>query len=94
MSAINKPLLKKLIVVALGPDGVIKDVDDLSDQYLTCTVQSSIFSDEVKCDISLSESKGGLTRFNKLGYQGQEFVLLEFTDGTDSKLDNLLKMQF
>ena len=94
MSAVSKPLLKKLIVVALGPDGVIKDVDDLSDQYLTCTVQSSIFSDEVKCDISLSESKGGLTRFNKLGYQGQEFVLLEFTHGTDKELDHLLKMQF
>lgn len=94
MSAVSKPTLKTLLVVAIGPNGTIKDIENLTDQFLTCTVQSSIFSNEVKCDISLTESKGSLTRFNKIGYQGQEFVILEFTDGTDTKLDYLLSMQF
>jgi len=94
MAAISKPILKTLLVVAIGPNGTIKDIENLTDQFLTCTVQSSIFSNEVTCDISLTESKGSLTRFNKIGYQGQEFVILEFTDGTDLKLDYLLSMQF
>jgi len=94
MSAVSKPLLKTLLVVAIGPNGTVKDIEDLSDQFLTCTLTSSIFSNAVNLDISLSESKGALTKFNKIGYQGQEFVLLEFTEGTDKELENLLSMQF
>ena len=48
MSAVSKPTLKTLLVVAIGPNGTIKDIENLTDQFLTCTVQSSIFSNEVR----------------------------------------------
>ena len=66
--------IKTLSIYTLDATGSITDVDDLSDQYLHCMLMQSIFDSSIRLNIVMSESKGSLTRFNKVGFQGQEFV--------------------
>jgi len=63
-----------LSIYSLDAAGSITDMDDLSDQYVHCMLMQSIFDSSIRLNIVMSESKGSLTRFNKVGFQGQEFV--------------------
>tara|TARA_R100001163_G_C5065202_1_gene203052 strand:+ start:1777 stop:3111 length:1335 start_codon:yes stop_codon:yes gene_type:complete len=88
------PNVQQLSIVAVDATGQLVEIDDLSDQYINCVLKQSLFSPEIHLVITLSESKGSLTRFNKVGYQGQEFVFLKFTNSLDTDQENLITMQF
>ena len=88
------PNVLQLAIVAIDAKGQVIDQDDLSDQYITCVLKQSLFSPEIGLSIVVSEAKGALTRFNKVGYQGQEFVFLRFTNSIDEDQKNVIGMQF
>ena len=88
------PNVLQLAIVAIDAEGQVIDQDDLSDQYITCVLKQSLFSPEIGLSIVVSEAKGALTRFNKVGYQGQEFVFLRFTNSIDEDQKNVIGMQF
>ena len=74
------PNILQLTIVAVDATGRVLEQDDLTDQYINCVLKQNLFSPEIDLLITLSESKGSLTRFNKVGYQGQELVFLKFTN--------------
>ena len=88
------PNILQLTIVAVDATGRVLEQDDLTDQYINCVLKQNLFSPEIDLLITLSESKGSLTRFNKVGYQGQELVFLKFTNSLDEAQDNLISMQF
>ena len=79
--------IKTLTVYSLDATGSITDIDDLSDQYLQCMLMQSIFDSSIRLNIVMSESKGSLTRFNKVGFQGQEFVKCVITTPDHRTID-------
>ncbi len=86
--------VEQLSIFSMDSEGVVTDFDNLEDHYIQCTLQQSLFTPEIYLDILISESKGTLTRFNKVGYQGQEFVVLKFTSNADPDKKFLISMQF
>ena len=86
--------VEELSIFSMDSKGVVTDFDNLEDHYIQCTLQQSLFTPEIYLDILISESKGTLTRFNKIGYQGQEFVVLKFTSNADEEKQFLISMQF
>lgn len=67
--------IKEISLCVLDKTGV-KQVEPLLDMVAQITLIQDLFEGPMTCTVVLSDSKGSLTRFNKRGFQGQEFLSL------------------
>jgi len=68
--------LQEVTLCVLGKDGM-KSFVPIMDQVSSFILTQSLFEQSVVCQFEIIDSVGHATRFNKSGYQGQEFISLK-----------------
>jgi len=81
--------LKQVQLCVLNNTGIKSQVD-VKDQVAMFSLVQDLFSSSIQATFTMSDSTGNITRFNKSGYQGQEFISLRCKKpGSDEKLIDL-----
>ncbi len=75
---VGKPELLACVLFVLDKKGLRTQEFDIAKYNPQVTVSQSINSNHITAQIQFTESEGTLTRFNKIGIQGQEFLVLHF----------------
>lgn len=80
--------IQEATIVLLDKSG-IKQTESIIDMIAQVNIIEDLFEGPVTCSVVLAESKGALTRFNKKGFQGQEFLFLRLKKPGDSGVTSL-----
>mgnify|MGYP003128391058 FL=1 len=93
MAKLGNLVIDNLHLVTLNKDGSIKAGPvELFTKIVSAVLTQSLFESSITLTLTISEATGMLTRFNKKGILGQEFVIL--TARNDHANDRPINLQF
>ena len=93
MAKIGSLVIDTLHLVALNKDGSVKAGPvELYSKLINAVITQSLFESSITMTLTISEAEGLLTRFNKKGILGQEFVILQAR--SDHAQDRPINLQF
>jgi len=93
MAKLGNLVIDALHLVTLNKDGSIKSGPvELYSKIVSAVLNQSLFESSITLTLTISEAEGMLTRFNKKGILGQEFVIL--TAHNNHANDNPINLQF
>ena len=93
MAKIGSLIIDTLHLVALNKDGSVKAGPvELYSKLINAVITQSLFESSITMTLTISEAEGLLTRFNKKGILGQEFVILQAR--SDHAQDRPINLQF
>jgi hypothetical protein len=93
MAKLGNLVIDALHLVTLNKDGSIKAGPvELYSKIVSAVLNQSLFESSITLTLTISEAEGMLTRFNKKGILGQEFVIL--TAHNNHANDNPINLQF